>query len=226
MSALEIAYANGQLAALARYKRAWLAPTHPVVRESPLLNSKATAPTAPSVPVLDAPALAQNFNAQEQVKTRTEPHRKLSAESMCTSCRKEKHYGTCKNPITIKRSNFNQGMTADDAVGSNRPATSNNYSSATSAVSADSRANDGRPAGEQATTAFADLFRHLGISEMPDEPDRMYGALDKVSTLIRTKLRDDGDNNTFERMWHSFDNVSDSTCVDGGAGTPTGEPAA
>lgn len=106
-----------------------------------------------------------------------------AADVSCGTCRKPKHYGPCSRPIPIKRSNFNLGMTADDAT-EGGPSTSPNYSSATSADSSLTRARDGRPADEQASSAFADLFRHLGITNVADEPDRMVAGLDKVSELI------------------------------------------
>lgn len=101
----------------------------------------------------------------------------------CGTCRRPKHYGSCSRPIPIKRADFNLGMTADDA-GEEGPSTSPHYSSATSADSSLARARDGRPADEQASSAFADLFRHLGISSVADEPNRMVSGLDKVSGMI------------------------------------------
>jgi len=80
------------------------------------------------------------------------------------------------------------GLTGDDPSTGDNPSTSPHYHSATS-DSALARARDGRPADEQAATSFADLFRHLGISNAADEPGRMYGGLNKVSmTLIESLL--------------------------------------
>lgn len=336
MSTLEIAYANGQLAALQRFKLAWPAPTHPSVRNS-AVNTGGPA-QAPNIGVQEAKtrltpqALSRQFDDVEQNETRIQPLRKLSsipspwslagagalaggvsgallddehpmrsgligaasgatlgglagglnrraanqrltqeitdrwrrhfdvqgqqrawdvlkgrklgADNICTSCRKEKHYGNCKRPIAIKRSDFNMGMTGDDPSAGDNPSTSPHYSSATTSVSALARAQEGRPADEQAATTFARLHR---INEMADQATQSTSGLDKVSTFIRTKLREnrgpttspyqeraptpvpvpigDGDDGT-ARAWRSFDNVVDSTCVDGGAGTPTGEPAA
>lgn len=183
MSVLERAYADGQLAALRRHKLAWPAATSPVVQQSAVLKNQ---PPTPQVPVPTPPStprvLSETFDRHEQGETRMEPRRKLSSDT-CGTCRKPKHYGTCNRPIPIKRANFNLGMTADDAE-EGGPSTSPHYSSATSADSSLARARDGRPADEQASSAFADLFRHLGITSVADEPDRMVAGLDKVSELI------------------------------------------
>lgn len=104
-------------------------------------------------------------------------------DAACGTCRRPKHYGPCRRPIPIKQSNFNLGMTAGDADDGG-PSTSPHYHSATSADSALARARDGRPADEQASSAFADLFRHLGVTSVADEPGRMYGGLGKVSQFM------------------------------------------
>ncbi len=241
----ESSYAAGQLAALARYKVAWPAATHPVVRESPLLRA---APSTPgpvggdaSKPRMTPQTLGRQFDDVEQGETRIEPLRKLSGHSLCTTCRKEKHYGSCKRPIAIplKRANFNMGMTGDDSSTVDGPATSPHYTSATASTSALARAQEGRPADEQARTGFASLFRS-GLGDlMSNEPGRMTGALAKVSREIRGPSVDPyaerptrgvppagGVGEDTDRAWRSFDNVVDSTSIDGGSGTPTGGPAA
>jgi hypothetical protein len=170
MSLLEMAYAAGQLAALTRRpKLGWLSTTHPVVQQSGLLKSQPT-PAAPTIPTPPSTpeTLRETFDRHEQGETRVEPRRKLSTESICTSCRKARHYGHCSRPIAIKKSDFNVGLTSDDAA--DHPSTSPNYHSATVADSAPSRTRDGRPADEQAASAFADLYRHLGITSLADEP--------------------------------------------------------
>ena len=224
---LGISYANGQLAALAALKLAFLTPNHPAVRNSSVNALKPGTPPAqfkqsPTAPI-DPPTVVQNFNAREQEETRIEPRRKLSAE-ICTSCRKEKHYGPCKRPVAIplKRADFNMRMHGGDPRTSDLPSTSANYSSATSAVSALAQAPEGRPADEQAATAFASLLRPARDLAMTDEPGQMTSALDKVSSFLRGQLRDDAGS---DRIWREFDIVADSTSIDGGAGTPSGEPA-
>lgn len=196
---IELSFADGQLAALARYKLAWPTPTHPVVQDSALLRARETPMTPPAAQEALAPPatpldVTQAFNAHEQVKTRLEPRRKLSAEGLCTTCRRERHYGPCHAPkkIPTKAADFNLGMTGDDPSNGDNPSTSPHYHSATS-DSALARARDGRPADEQAATGFADLFRHLGITSVADEPGRMYGGLNKVAlwtpqTLIEKLL--------------------------------------
>lgn len=158
-----------------------------------------------------------------------------TAEAVCGTCRKPKHYGPCKRPVPIKRANFNLGMTADDAQ-EGGPATSPHYSSATSAESSLARARDGRPADEQASSAFADLIRHLGISSVADEPAQMTSGLDKVSGLVQSGSEKRGPSvNPYEeraavktppvgwgdegsqridRAFNAVDNVVDSTCVE------------
>jgi hypothetical protein len=185
---LELSYADGQLAALARYKLGFPAPTNPNVATitqptSPTLSQTAqqnlSAPTDPQ-------QVAQIFSAHEQGQSRSEPIRKLSAEDMCTTCRKTKHYGPCDKPRTIpvKAADFNMGMLGGDPSQQNNPSTSPHYHSATTADSALARTRDGRPADEQAGSAFADLFRHQGIRNSADEPGRMTGGLHKVARKL------------------------------------------
>lgn len=252
MSSLEIAYAEGQLAAFAHFKTAAPAVTNPVVRRS-TINSNAPAQLpqllkTPPTAQLDPPTLARQFSDVEQNKTRVEPLRKLSADNICTSCRKEKHYGSCKRPIPIpiKRADFNTGLTGDDPSAGDNPSTSPHYSSATTSTSALTRAQEGRPADEQASTAFRDLLRSRDLM-MTDEGGLLTGSLAKVSSFLRTKLREGrgptvnpyeerppspvpvvgrGDDST-SSVWRSFDSTNgDATTVGGGAGTPAGEPAA
>jgi len=151
--------------------------------------------------------LARQFDDVEQNETRVQPIRKLGAESICTSCRKEKHYGNCKRPIAIKRSDFNMGLTGDDPSAGDNPSTSPHYSSATSAISALARAQEGRPAEEQANTAFAQLHRinamaDQAVKESADVPSVGYG--DK----------------SVDRAWRSFDTVNDATCIEHDANEP------
>jgi hypothetical protein len=194
---LETAYADGQLAALRRHKLGWPAPTNPTVASSSVLGGTSPSGTSATAqqamqPPTTPHQLAQVFDAHEQGKTRTEPRRKLSATDMCTSCRSPKHYGACSKPRPIppkpeKAADFNMGMCGDDPTGGSGPSTSPHYHSATTADSALARARDGRPANEQAATGFADLFRHLGITSVADEPGQMTGSLDKVA---KRKLAD------------------------------------
>jgi len=258
---LEIAYADGQLAAMARYKFGFKA--IPTVANSAV--SSATAKPAGAVdtgvqasrPPTTPWELSNRFDAHESGETRAEPRRKLSAADICTTCRKPKHYGNCSKPRPIpeKAANFNPGMHGSDSSQGNSPSTSGGYHSAVSSVGSLSRAPEGRPADEQAASGFADLFRHQGIRDCADQPGRMYGGLNKTSRAHKladfmlsglrgaTEKRGPtvhpyherppgpvpvtGNNDTGTgRMWRSFDNVTDSTCIDGGAGTPSGEPAA
>jgi hypothetical protein len=185
---LELAYANGQHAALERYKLGWPAPTNPTVAGSAVLRAKdgpsSLSPQAQQAmaPPATPASVAQIFSAHEQGETRGEPHRKLSAD-ICTSCRKAKHYGTCSQPrpIPMKAADFNPGMLGGDPKQGDNPSTSPHYHSATSSISALGRSSDGRPADEQAGSGFADLFRHQGIRNSADEPGRMTGGLNKVA---------------------------------------------
>jgi hypothetical protein len=194
---LEAAFADGQLAALRHHKLAWPAPTDPTVANSAVLRATSPSSTSPAAyqamkPPTTPHELAQVFDAHEQGKTRTEPRRKLSAD-ICTTCRKDKHYGPCKTPrpIPVKAADFNMGMRGDDPSFTNNPSTSPHYHSATTADSALARARDGRPADEQASSAFADLYRHLGITSLADEPGRMTGGLHKVAEVLNiAKLRE------------------------------------
>lgn len=191
---LHDAYNEGRRAAFRRFKVAAPAPTHPTVKESPLLRSQSG--DAPSPQQLQAPthpdAIKQVFDATEQSKTRIEPNKKL-AEDLCTTCRKPKHYGPCLKPSRtrpdgspLKSAGFNMGLKGDDpqfvGSGESGPSTSPHYHSATTADSSLARARDGRPADEQAATGFADLFRHLGIDAPADEWTDASGALVKVQS--------------------------------------------
>lgn len=185
---LGLSYADGQLAALRRYKLAWPTATDPTVAGSAVLQAQGAKPLSQSAqsnmqPPTTPFQLSQIFDAHEQGKTRTEPRRKLSADDICTSCRKAKHYGPCAAPrlIPTKAADFNMGMTGDSPLQGDNPSTSPHYHAATSADSSLARARDGRPADEQAGSAFADLFRHQGITNQADEPGRMTGDLNKVA---------------------------------------------
>lgn len=191
---LEQAHAAGWQDAWRKHAGSFPAPTAASVKGNPLLTG-----TSSTSPVLDAGAqqrmappqdpasLKQVFNVHEQGRTRLEPAKKVAEElRLCGTCRKERHYGPClKKPRTTERvADFNLGVSGNDPkfVGGsdNGPSTSPNYHSATSDSSL-ARARDGRPADEQAATGFADLFRHLGVTSIADEPGRMTGGLLKQS---------------------------------------------
>jgi hypothetical protein len=198
MSTLELAFSDGQWAALERFKLAMPKAT-PTVSNSTLLSGAAPKPELPpsTLQQLQPPttptSIRQVFDVQEQAKTRIEPHRKMAAD-ICTSCRKERHYGPCTKPKKtrphgepLKRADFNPGMRGDDPqyVGdSGNPSTSPHYHSAVSAVGSLSRSSDSRPPADQAASGFADLYRHQGISNVADEPGRMYGGLTKTCAKL------------------------------------------
>ena len=250
---IEQAFSDGQLAAWRKHKLAWPSTTHPVVQQSAVLKSQpGIVPGAVPAPASTPAALSQTFDRHEQGETRMEPRRKLSLARMaadalmtatepCTTCRKPRHYGTCRNPIAIKESDFNMDMTPGN-VGGDGPSTSPHYHSATSADSSLARARDGRPADEQAASTFADLFRHLGVTSVADEPGRMYGGLNKVSRFMLPGMEahslyekrgpspnpyeervmvksppvgwgDEG-SQRIQRAFDGIDNAADSTCVE------------
>jgi len=180
-----MSYYRGQHAALVAYKLAFPAATDPTVQssgvlqsaKSPGLSNNATQNMTPPTSPFD---VSQLFSVHEQSKSRTEPVRKLSSD-MCTSCRKDKHYGPCSKPRPIKRADFNMNMYGSDPSGNNGPATGQSYHSAVSNVSSMGQAMTGRPADEQAASGFADFFRGNGINGMADQPGRMYGGLNTSS---------------------------------------------
>lgn len=241
MSVIEQAFSDGQLAAWRRLKLAWPSTTNPIVGQSAILKNQPTpAPVQVPAPASTPATISETFDRHEQGETRMEPRRKLSADA-CGTCRKPKHYGPCQRPIPIKQSNFNLGMTADNAS-EGGPSTSPHYHSATSADSALARARDGRPADEQASSAFADLFRHLGVTSVADEPSRMYGGLNKASQFMLPNMEAHsqyekrgpsvnpyeervmakappvgwGDEGTqrIDRAFNGVDNAVDSTCIE------------
>jgi hypothetical protein len=189
------AYARdvGRRAAYARFKLAAPepAPTHPTVRGSTLLSAERSRPSlAPEgLAQLQAPTnpqtVQQIFGIQSQSEGRVSPAAKRAAAELCTTCRRDRHYGPCPKPehtpprgMPLKQADFNLGMHGDDSESGDGPSTSPHYHSATTADSALARARDGRPADEQAATGFADLFRHLGIAAPADEWVNATGALD------------------------------------------------
>lgn len=267
MSLLDGVFSLGRLEALARFKLAEPAPTSPIVQRSGLLtNANPPASINPTaLSRLQAPTNPQTvkeiFNVQDQGETKINPGRKLAAEGICTTCRKEKHYGPCLKQARsrpagepIKKADFNPGMSGDDPrfVGDgDSPSVSPHYTSATSAVSSLARAPDGRPADEQAATMFADLFRHQGISSMPDESTQSTSALDNkragflldgadshspwerrgptVNVLEERLTRksppiawgDEG-KQRIDRAFSQIDHAADSTCVEGNTAMPDG----
>lgn len=267
MSFLAQAYAAGRLGACIRFKLAEPAPTSPIVQRSGLLTnatpkssvgadamSRMQAPTDPQT-------LKQVFNVQDQGETKIDPGRKLAAEGVCTTCRKERHYGPCLKPsrtrpegAPLKSADFNPGMTGGDPmfVGDGEgPSTSPHYHSATSADSSLGRSRDARPADEEAASGFADLYRHLGITSMPDESTNISNGLDskRAGFLLpgteghssyehrgptvnpyeerRTRMGtpigwgDEGPQR-IERAFSQIDNAADSTCIEGNTGMPDG----
>jgi hypothetical protein len=199
VSFLEQAYAAGRLGACMRFKLAEPAPTSPIVQRSGLLTnatpkssvgtdamSRMQAPTDPQT-------LKQVFNVQDQGETKIDPGRKLAAEGVCTTCRKERHYGPCLKPSRtrpagdpLKSADFNPGMSGSDPMfvgDGDGPSTSAYYTSATSDSSL-ARARDGRPAAEQAAMGFANLFRNGGITSMTDESTNTTGGLGKAAGIL------------------------------------------
>lgn len=146
-------------------------PTHGTVQNSPLLGGKGPGVVqVPSNPT--TPATVQSvFDVHEQSKTRLEPAKKLGAD-ICTSCRKPTHYGPCLKPLKtrpagtpIKRANFNFGMTGEDAVAMDRPATSGRYNS--SVVSPEPGRTIGRvaPSTSNTETVSIDQLGHVPDGE-------------------------------------------------------------
>ena len=183
----EIAYADGQLAALTRYKLGWPAPTNPTVAGSAVLRAKASPTTlSPNAAQSMSPpttpfSIARESGQHERLESQNEPLRKLSA-TICTSCRKPKHYGPCRRPRNIpeKAAAFNPALHGSDA-----PDAHVDYTSAVHAVGNRSRALEGRAPTDQAATGFADLIRHQGLNAIADEPGQQYGALGKVARVCK-----------------------------------------
>ncbi len=197
MNFLPFARESGRQSAFARYKLAAPAPrpTHPTVEGSTLLSAERPKPALPSQaverlqPPTDPQSVKQVFGLQAQTESRLNPSLKVATEPLCTTCRRAQHYGPCpKSHHTrpegepVKRAEFNMGLRGDapDTGWDNDdgPSTSPHYHSAVVGDSSLARARDGRPADEQAATAFADLLRHLGITSPADEWINATGALD------------------------------------------------
>jgi hypothetical protein len=263
MSVLEIAYSDGQWDALANFKLA-------EIRSS----ASSTAPKSPSpISLADKMnnsvppdrSLADIFNTQEQAISRAAPMAKVGpqkvGEELCTSCRRSKHYGPCLKPLRTrptgephKTADFNFGMYGDDPSAGDNPSTSPHYHSGTSSIGSLTRAQEGRPADEQAATSFADLFRHLGITSLSDDtpPNQLTSNMRKtaympggISPLTQTIFEQRGTPNPYEervqvksppvawgdegtqrinRAFGQIDNAVDVSGIDHG-GQPSGGPA-
>lgn len=126
-----------------------MAPTHPVVKASPVLGGSGPALKSPEAPDLQA-SLKQHFTTNEQALTQAAPltkalgkTEKAATAQLCTSCRKTKHYGPCLKPAATKpggdphkRANFNIGMYGADGT-MEIPATSARFHSAMAGASRD-----------------------------------------------------------------------------------------
>jgi len=257
MSLLDAAYANGQRDALAAFKlAASLMPSTTPKPPSPLALADRMAKSSPP----DS-SLADVFNTQEQAISRSAPPGKVfdhkAASEVCTTCRRPKHYGPCKvlpksRPAgdPQKSADFNMGMYGDDPSAGDNPATSPNYHSANTSISSLARAQEGRPAEEQAATSFADLFRHGGITALSDDalPSRMTAWSGKTamspSTDPYSRSEQRGSVNPYEeqrevslapggsgegaeqvisRAFGQVDGAVDSTSIEG-ASAPSGGP--
>ena len=166
---LRHAYEHGYKTGLVRFKLALggkSAPpakaTSPIVRNSTLTRSQtppnpadgmhsaetATNLATPATPqtIGDASAHAARASANAGPTQNLIP--KIGASEICTTCRREKHYGPCAKPertkghgvpITfeqaLKNAGFNAGLTGDDpsyaTTGEDAPAMSPNYHAAT-----------------------------------------------------------------------------------------------
>lgn len=140
MSNLEIAYADGQWTALcklglAQPSLASAGISEPMKGLGQAAAKSAVKPPGPvSAPPTTPAALQKTQATQLQNQSFNAPVQKLSAD-LCTSCRKEKHYGPCLKPYKsrpagdpIKRATFNPNMNGSEAPDPFRRATSGRYS--------------------------------------------------------------------------------------------------
>ena len=257
MSLLEDAYTNGQRDALTAFKLAdSLMPSTIPKPPSPLSLADKMEKSTPA----DS-SIADVFNTQEQAISRSAPPAKVfdhkAASEVCTTCRKPKHYGPCKTlPKSRpagdpqKSADFNMGMHGDDPSSNDNPATSPNYNSATASISSLARAQEGRPAGEQAASNFADFFRHGGITALSDDarPDQLTSNQRKTAMspsldpYARSEQRGsvnpyeeqrevslapmgsgEGTDQIISRAFGQVDGAVDSTGIEG-ASVPSGGP--
>lgn len=170
--------------------------THPVVQGSALLGGKNPAPQINQ----DTPPVAvkQLFNAQEQIATKQDPDRKIAGETLCTTCRKPKHYGPCSKPTRTppagvpleRRANFNAGLYGDnrDQGTSEGPSMSPHYTAGTVADSGGARARPGNPLA-QARSTHQDFFRPSFQNQVADESTNVSGGLIKNQSFRAPSLR-------------------------------------
>ena len=182
MSALHEAYRQGVTAAATRFKIAFPSATDAAAKASLAPTSPSLSPTAQQnlAPPVTPQSLQAVFNNNESAKVHVSPPMKV-AESLCTTCRKPRHYGACARPAKTKPAGEPIKRASISFDNAETPSTSPHYHSATSADSSLARARDGRPADEQAASGFADLFRHQGTNPMADEWANAYGALNKTA---------------------------------------------
>jgi hypothetical protein len=194
VSLLKNAYQAGQAAALAQFKlgSSVVTPVKSLTSPSSGAVNNPAKLQAPTDAVRTVAQSAATTQAQAQDTQGGNQGRITTAAHLCTSCRKEKHYGSCAKPMRTprggtphKKAGFNPGLTGGDprhgGSDSEEPATSPGYHSATTGDASLSRAREGRPADEQAASSFADLYRHLGITSLADEGPYTTNALNKTA---------------------------------------------
>jgi hypothetical protein len=253
MSLLETVYARGQQDALAVFKLGGAEFTKSMPKPpSPLALADRVAKTGLTPHSVSDASDAFLQGTSQQVGAKV-------GAAVCTTCRKPKHYGPCSaapksrpagNPH--KKADFNMGMYGDDPSANDGTATSPQYNSATSSVSSLARAQEGRPADEQAASNFADLFRHGGITSLSDDarPDQLAGNQRKtamspsVNPYSRSEQRGsvnpyeerrevslapggsgEGADQVIRRAFDQVDGAVDSTSIEG-ASQPSGGPPA
>ena len=182
-------FTDGYGDALLRFKVAAPAPKTPASAPK-VLGGKADPPPVTPTPVL-SPQDVTTAAAQRDVMQVPGGVKAKTAEDICTSCRKPKHYGPCAKPTRTppegtphKAADFNPGLRGGGDEQSNSPSMSPNYASSTVADSGPARARPGNPE-DQVRSTHQDFFRPSFQNQAANEWGNAYGALVKTCANVK-----------------------------------------
>ncbi len=134
---------------------------------------------------------------------------KQAAAALCTSCRKDRHYGPCakaesfqldddaaakmhrrlmrmrerRQDLYPKEANFNAGLYGEGDTQGDAPSMSPHYTSGTTSDSGPARARPGKPE-DQVRSTFQDFLRPSFANQMADQSSSAYGGLVKTCSGV------------------------------------------
>lgn len=189
MTLLQASYFESRNTTLNRYKiGVEMGSLVPTAQNSQVLGGKPSGTAKPLETCLKPGLDSSVLGSLQQLAV---DHPQKIAEVICTTCRKNKHYGPCAKTTKtkpagkpIKLAGFNQGMYGNGKDSINQEFhISPNYHSATVADSSKTRGRSTVPPEVQAASAFRELNR-VSDNYPQGESENMTGALDKVSASI------------------------------------------